>query len=192
MLRRLTRNLLTLLSIFTLVPCAGTELEPATQLFTSGNFSDTSRAVTLLIENGHEDSEKLLTALLNGRPYYRKKDKQIVLVQKQGSKYQLIEPSSGEDLGLVSKRKLKKISINNKLRKQIKAGLSLLRLTNPDAEVRLDAVESLMTETDADILTQLRSIQSKESDQDIIDAIGAVLAYDELKDLKTQAKHIVV
>ena len=44
----------------------------------------------------------------------------------------------------------------------------------------MPAVESLMTETDPDILARLKTIRSMENDDDVIDAIDAVLAYADL------------
>ncbi len=185
---RLFRNLILSLLLLNTIPAAASELEETFQLLSSGEFNNTTKAINILASNGHEASEQLLAAMLESRLYYQKKDNRIVLIEPKDSKYQLIDPLSGEDLGTVSKRKVKKVRINNTIRGQIKAGLSLLKLKSPDPDLRLTAVETLMTETDADILAQLRAIRTTESDSDVIRAIDEVLAYGQLNsaDIDTQ------
>ena len=115
---------------------ASGEPQPALELLLSKSFDDKAQAVTLLGEAADDTAETLLAALVDSRLFYVKKDKRIVTVEKKGSKYQLSDALSGQDLGLSSKRKVKKISINNKLRKQIRQTISRMKLTDADAAAR--------------------------------------------------------
>ncbi len=153
------------------------QFDPAFELLQSRSFDDKAEAIALIGEVADADAESLLTTLVDGRLYYIKKDKRIVRVEKKDSKFQLFDPFSGEDLGIVSKRKVKKIGINNQLRKQIRLTLSRIRLTHEDASVRLNAVESMLGSTDPDALARLASIRKTEIDTRVTEAIDAVLAF---------------
>ncbi len=156
---------------------AASNLDEATQLLFSRSFDDKAQAVDLLAESGEE---LLLEALVEGRLYYIKADKRLVTVEKVESKFQLNDASSGEDLGIVSKRKVKKIGINNNLRKQIRLAISRIKLTDADEAVRLVAVESMLGDTEPDLLNQLRSLRESESSTAVVEAIDIVVAYSDL------------
>ncbi len=158
------------------VAAAG-ELQPALALLLSDSFDDKSRAISLLGDAGDAIAETLLDALVNSRLYYVKQDKRIVTVDKQDSKFRLSDPLGGQDLGLVSKRKVKKIGINNRLRKQIRLTMSRIKLTHADAPVRLAAVESMLGSTDADMLAELASLRQSETSERVRDAIDAAIAF---------------
>ena len=153
---------------------------PALKLLLSSSFDDKAAAIALLGEAGDETSESLLDALVNSRLYYVKKNKRIVTIEKKGSKYQLADALSGQDLGLVSKRKVKKIGINNRLRGQIRQAISRIKLTHADAGLRLAAVESMLGSADTDALAQLASIRQTETSARVNDAIDAVIAFSAL------------
>lgn len=155
---------------------------------TSKSFEDKSRAITALSNSGHEDTERLLSAILSGELYYIKKSKIIVNIKKVGSKYQLKDAMNQSDLGLVSKRKVKKISINNNLRRQLKVELTIIDLKNPNSTIRFDAVTRLISSATEDTIEKLIPIREKEKDPGVIDAIDSVIAMQGLKkdDIPTQ------
>lgn len=175
-----TRSLICLLLIFNLNVAWAEELEHALELLSSSSFDEKSQAITSLTEYGGEVSANLLAAMLDGKLYYLKQDRRIVLVQKEDTKYRLTDALFGEDLGLSSKRKIKKISINNKLRKQIKTEISRLKLFHAEASKRLQAVENLMGKAEQETLIQLESIRQTEPSSDVIEAIDAVIAFTDL------------
>ena len=80
---------------------------------------------------------------------------------------------NGNDLGLEKKRKIKKYSINNKIREQISKILSIMDLDSLDAETRLSAVKSMIQSPSADnvILLEQRVDQEKDVSKffDILD-----------------------
>ena len=151
--------------------------DPAYELLRSDSFDDKGTAIAQLTEIGDARAEVMLNALIDARLYYVKQTGQVVRVEKEDSKFRLFDPASGEDLGVVSKRKVKKIGINNRLRKQIRLALSRIRLTVGDAPARLAAVESLLGSTDPDLLETLASMRAAEPDSGVVEAIDAVIAF---------------
>ncbi|MFT4607323.1 MAG: urea transport system permease protein [Chitinophagales bacterium] len=170
-----------LLLLFNISLSSATETDQALKLLTSSSFDDKSLAIGLLVEMGGDNSELLLNAMAQGDLYYVKSNKRIVLTKKQDSKIQLTDALTGEDLGLVSKRKVKKVSVNNRLRGQISTAISNFKLSSTDATIRLVAVENLMANASPKMLTQLQSIRQKEPDPAVIDAIDTVTAFSQLE-----------
>jgi len=177
-----------LLSFLNVATANAGALDESIELLSSRDFSDKSKGIEILSNSGHAQAEKLLNAILDSRLYFVKKGQRLVIVQLEGNKFQLFDALSGEDFGLVSKRKVKKISINNKLRKQIKTQLKLYKLNHADASVRLAAVESLLGIAEPAAFKILSDRKNIETDADVITAIDALIAFGTLQSGSVEAK----
>lgn len=163
-------------------------LNEALGLLSSSKFNQKSDAINKIARSNSEHTEALLNGILQGRLYYIKKNKQIVYAQKEGSKLHLRDALSGEDLGLVSKRKAKKIGINNRLRKQLKLEISNLKLYSQNIDERLRAVESLTGKADENALQKLEQIKLTESNESVLNAISTVQAFADLESETTEVQ----
>ena len=168
------------------------KLGEAFSQLTSRSFDEKSEAINSIINSGHESTQKLLEALLAGDLFYRKKDKRIVFVSQEDSKYRLFDAITAEDLGLVSKRKVKKVGINNQLRGQLKLAISALALNHADAKVRLQAVEGMIGKADEPTLRKLEALKTTEKDSRVNDAINAVLAFGLLQSGTPEQQRIAI
>jgi urea transport system permease protein len=175
------RSFVFLLLLFNLNQSIANGPEQAFKLLTSSSFDDKSIAIGLLAQTADATSYSLLNAMAQGYLYYVKKNNRFVLAKKQGIKFHMTDALTGEDLGLVSKRKVKKVSVNNKLRGQISTVISNFKLFHADASIRLIAVEKLMANASPKMLAQLQTIRLKESDPDVLDAIDIVTAFSQLE-----------
>ena len=155
-------------------------LDEAFALLASKGFDEKAKGIELLARSGHEKTELLLKAILDGNLYYRKSDDRIVFAAEEGSKLSLSDALTNEDFGLVSKRKAKKISINNRLRRLLKLEISNLTLKHPDPGVRLKAVENLMAKADQETLQMLEAMLVDEPDPKVSNTIREVIAFDAL------------
>lgn len=153
--------------------------EAFTQL-SSRSFDEKSSAISKIANSGHQATEKLLKALLAGELNYRKKDKRIVLIQKEGSKVRLFDVMTGEALGLTGKRKVKKIGINNKLRGQLKQAISSLSLNHADADKRLNSIKGLFGNADAATVDKLQQMSATETDAGVKEMINSVISFTRL------------
>jgi len=146
-------------------------------LLLSKSFADKAAGIAALSQSGHAKTEMLLNAILEGDLFYTKKDKRMVFTHKEDGGLRLTDALSTEDLGVVSKRKVKKVTINNKLRKQLKLEISTLQLSNADPARRVIAVESLVGKADQDAIDLLKSIKQNETDPKVLEAIDIVIAF---------------
>ncbi len=112
------------------------------------SFKVKAAAAEAIAASGDERAADVLDALLNGQLFYRKADKLVVYAEKQADGYRISDALSGDSLGDVAKGDVKKISVNNKMRRQLRAAIAGLSLGHPDPQVRLGAVQEVMDKLD--------------------------------------------
>lgn len=152
-------------------------LSQAAELLKSGKFSDKSRAVELLAEAGGERTGVLLDALLHSRLYYIRKGKQLVIVGDKGEQgYPVRDALSNEPLGSLDKSKIKKISLNNRLRSQIRSALAVIDLQSAEAETRLAAVNQMLDRPSAEYAVLIDPLLERETNGEVREAMEIVLA----------------
>ena len=156
------------------------QIEKAVALLKSKKFSDKSQAINLLAERGTEQAKTMLSALLGNRLYYLKKDKRLVTADKEGREFVIADALTSEALGRVKKRTIKKISLNNKLRSQIRAALAIMDLRHPDAERRLAALNQMLDRPGAKSAALLPALIDKEPDNRVREVMEIVIALNRL------------
>ncbi len=149
-------------------------------LITSNSFAEKTQAVSLLAAHPDRQSAVILNALLEGELYYRKTDKLLLITKKQNREYMVSDAITGQDLGVVKKREIKKITTNNKIRKKIRAALAVKQLDSEDADTRYQAVNQILDDPDAEMVAHLRQRLEIEKDKEVRRAIELALAISEL------------
>ena len=117
---------------------AETFAERAAALNAKG-FTGKAAAVTALAQLGDARAIPLLEAMRVGSLYLRKSDQSLVIVEKAGSGYKLVDAVTESALGMAGRSEVKKIRVNNRVRRAIKAALSRLELLSPRRDRRLAA-----------------------------------------------------
>jgi len=140
-----------------------------------------SAAAEAIATGGDERAAQVLDALLHGRLFYRKSDKLIVYAEKQDGDYRITDVLRGDSLGDAAKGDLKKISVNNKMRRQMRAAIAGLTLGDADPKVRLGAVQEMTSGLDADVADQLRARLELEQDAEVLEALELAVALADLK-----------
>jgi len=143
--------------------------------FSQRSFDNKIVAVNWLSQTAYPSTSQaktLLTDLLAGRVFYHKKQKSLFLIHDYATGQPAIKLTStftvdadatvnsetvhSAAVVIAKKRDFKKVSLNNKLRKHIRLGVAQLDLTSTDAELRGQAIHSLLGNTNPDIQTLLR------------------------------------
>jgi len=124
----------------------------------------------------------LFQDLFKGQLFYIKKTKQVVYREKlENKKYSAVDAITGEALGEYKKRKLKKIGINNSLRRTLNSLISKLQITSQDADVREHASLELLKNADAsniDIIELALSTEKTERIKTILLTAQAIVTLD--------------
>ncbi|HBC56310.1 MAG TPA: hypothetical protein DCZ03_04020, partial [Gammaproteobacteria bacterium] len=119
----------------------------------------------------------VLEHLLAGTLYYRKQDKAIVYVEKVADGLRLYSVMDDSELGVVSSREVKKVSLNNSLRSKLRSEIARLKLQHKNPKVRLQAAKTLQGKIDSEqAALPLREALSKERDKAVSQALKETLA----------------
>ena len=127
------------------------------------DFNTRADAIRRLAQSADGRVTGILSSLLNGALYYRKRDKRIVHATPADNVYELRDALSNENLTPEKKRKIKKISINNALRGQLRTALATRSLLNEDPAQRLSAIENILKDIDPATEPLLREALAKET-----------------------------
>lgn len=152
------------------------ETQALMQQLVKVKLSKTLPVLEQLVEKGGAEMLPLFQTMLTGNLYYIKANKEIVAAQKKDGNFEIASVFSGESLGTKTKKEIKKIRVNNKLRVFLRQTIASLQIQHPDTDKRLSAVKELYSNLGEDTITLLKSARSNETDQDVKDAMDLAFA----------------
>lgn len=146
-------------------------LEDALKDLSTSSLKNRGQAIDRLLQISDPRLGTILQDLSDGKIYQRKIDKVLVTVERVAKVYRLTETLSEQDLGADTKKNLRKIKVNNKLRRKIKQALSLLELSHDNREIRLKAAQALLQHGSEDDLSVISHRMQQEKDLEILLAL---------------------
>ncbi len=156
-------------------PAAGepseADFHTALQALDTKKFKQKSQAIEHLGTLGGPRVLEVLEALAKGRLHVRKGDGRIVIAERSGKKYLVQDATSGRPEPEAGKKELKKIKVNNRLRRLIRDVTGRLALFSDDPGKRLEAADNLTKNPDPRVLPLFRQARDRETD----DAVRAKL-----------------
>ncbi len=152
------------------------------------SYKKKEKAIEDLVLTKDKRVRSILEAMLNARLFYTKADKTTVIGIKNTEGFALTSVIDQKSLGTVSKSKLKKIKVNNKLRRILRADIAALSLDDPDPKARLSAVKQMYGKLNASGITLIQEHLKTEKDKKVITEINTLLSIDKLNsdDKKTK------
>ncbi|MCP1337069.1 urea ABC transporter permease subunit UrtB [Futiania mangrovi] len=162
LLRRLTLLLCLLGGAFA-APVSAQDLRPLVDALGAGGFDETEQAIGALAATGDPRVADVLRALEAGDLYVRRGDNAVVEGARGGAGYVLTDPLTGEALGETGRTAVKKIRVNNNLRRAIAGALAGLTLMSPDAATRAEAAGTLLTRPDPTMIEALDAAIANET-----------------------------
>ena len=172
--------LLTAFLLPSLVNAETSDFSEVLQQLTSKKYNVKTAAIEKLSKSQAPEVPRLLKGLLNARVYYRKTDKKLFYMEKQEGGYQIEAVLSAEKSILPKKRGFKKVTINNKLRRLLRAAIAGSQLSSPDVEIRRKAVSELVKNLDTNNIAILKKYYTTESDEAIKKTMQYAIAVGEL------------
>ncbi len=162
-----------LLQMFMLGPSYGqtgdeTVIRDHIARFAGADFQGIAETVSTLAATGDPAVAPVLRALRGGDIYWRKSDRRVVRAEKMPKRMlRLLDPLSGEVIEDVRKSAVKKVKVNNTLRRMIDTALGNLTLRSPDRAMRLDAAGQLFRTRDPSTLPALDVALAAETDEGV-------------------------
>ena len=136
--------------------------------------------IPALVENiaKLEDSRRrsFLESMLEGQIYFTRQEERVVKAVRIEEQFQISDSLTGETLGLVGTRTVGRVSVNNSLRRNLRLLIAGIDLENEDPEIRLSAVEYLVSQAATESREQLLQLKSVEIDNAVSEAIEEGLA----------------
>ncbi|MEM9630336.1 MAG: urea ABC transporter permease subunit UrtB [Pseudomonadota bacterium] len=142
-------------------------LRPLINELAKGKYAETAQQIEALVATGDPAVAPALEALGAGNLYYRKSDGAVFITQKAGKSFALTDPLTLETAGEAGKREVKKIKVNNKLRRVVRAALGSLTLMAPDPEVRKSAAVAMFKARNPDGIEALDTALAVETDDGV-------------------------
>jgi urea transport system permease protein len=177
-----TRLLATLAVIcgltITLAPATAQE-SPAAALVQdlgSRSFSKIVNAVNALAATGEDGVTEILEAYLARKLYLRKSTKRVVFALSEGETFKIFEPLTRRALGRAKRDDLKKLRLNNRVRRALRASLGGLTLQSKDPAKRIKAANAVFKSPKPEQLAILQKALDGEQDASVKPALQRALA----------------
>ncbi len=147
---------------------------------TTRKFDEKADIIKNIQESQHQRSLLILKNLLGGKIYYKKDDKTIVIAEIDGKQAGITDAISGESLGTLAKKKIKKVGINNKLRRVLNQSIAELSLADNDPIVRKSAVVEMFKNINDDSAAILKNRLTVEKNNDVIEVLQTAISINQL------------
>ncbi len=193
-MRRLTTFILVLLlGPFVLLPFSvqanNAEFSAILDGLKQKSFSKKAEVIEQLQTANDERVLKIFKYMLEGDLYFQEESpNKIVFADKAEDGVAVTDVISGHALGVVGKRELKKIKVNNKLRGILRSAIAKLSFNNNDPDVRRAAIRNTFKNMDAETVELLQQRLAIEIESKVKDAIGIGIALFEMQSEDKQTK----
>lgn len=161
-------------------------LRPLVNELAKGKFAETEKQIAALVATGDPAVAPALEALSGGDLYFRKSDGAVFIAEKAGKTFNLTDPLTLEAAGEAGRREVKKIKVNNKLRRVIRSALGVLTLMAPDPKVRLAAAEAIFKAKAPEKIEALDAALAAETEERVLQVMrqahAAAVLYSDLGD----------
>jgi urea transport system permease protein len=167
----------------TAAPCfaGAADFADATAQLADSNFKAKEEAVAQIVAMRHPNGRALLSALLEGRVFYRREDRKVFVAAEDTEELALTDPVTMQAAGKGARDDFAKITTNNRLRKVLKGAIASYELADPNVEVRRAAVKEIMRTMDEDTVVLLRARVKEEKDSGVQAAIQTGLSLADLR-----------
>jgi urea transport system permease protein len=147
---------------------------------TTKKFEKKAVIIKNIQQSEHPRSLTILSKLLEGKVYYKKNDKTVVIADFDNKTASIINASTGEPLGEIQKKKLKKIGINNKLRRALNLSIAQLSLADKNPKVRKSATVEMFKNMDDETSSLLKDRLTIEKNKAVISALQTAISINQL------------
>ncbi len=146
----------------------------------AASMQERGRAIEQLATIQNPQAVAVLQALLDGRLFNFKADGKLVIGEELEGGYKIMDAQNGKSLGTVERSATQKVTVNNTLRTSLRKIIGRLQLNNPDADIRLSAVQAMGKAVDEESLTLLHDHLVIEQDESVQKAIKLILGLEQL------------
>jgi len=152
------------------------DFEKTVKNLAEGSYSERAVVIAELVKIDDVRVLPVFEVLRKNKLYYIKETKHIVFTTKTDEGYQAVSVIDKKNLGIFPKNKLKKVKVNNKLRRILRGYVAQLSLKSTDVTVRKAAVQQMLKNINEDSIATLKELNIKEKNAAIKEYIAAGMA----------------
>jgi len=146
----------------------------------SKSKKDRLDAIEAIATSESQQKTRWINSMIDGKLYIEKASNLVVFAEKSGRLYQITSASDETVLGEVKKRALRKVSLDNAMRKQARSLLASMELQDPNAQTRLEAVNRLLSNTDSAVVDRVRELVKSETNEDVKSSMTLLISVNDL------------
>jgi len=133
----------------------------------SAKFSEKEVLVSKLGDLKTETSIKVLKSLEKGTLYFLRSSKKVIYADKTEEGYILTDILTSEIIGKVKKKKIKRISLNNKLRKFTRTIIAKSSLLSQKPHIRINSAKVIFVSRSVELLPIINEALKKETNDKV-------------------------
>jgi len=152
------------------------DFEKTVKNLAEGSYSERAVVIAELVKIDDVRVLPVFEVLRKNKLYYIKETKHIVFTTKTDEGYQAVSVIDKKNLGIFPKNKLKKVKVNNKLRRILRGYVAQLSLKSTYVTVRKAAVQQMLKNINEDSIATLKELNIKEKNAAIKEYIAAGMA----------------
>ena len=136
------------------------------------NYQEKETIINEIVASESDSALLIIESLKNADLFYNKKNGDVVTrIKLDNGKYQATSILSNEKLGEFKKRDLRKIGINNNLRRAINGLVAELQISSSDISLRESAASELLKSAEISALPLLEKALLKETNDNVKDIL---------------------
>ncbi|MDA1327300.1 MAG: hypothetical protein O3C34_21500 [Proteobacteria bacterium] len=155
-------------------------LATAIQQLGAASYNAKIKAINTLAATGDERVAAILEAYLARNLYRIKSDKRVVIATPSGDNFELVDPLTMARLPKLKESDIKKLRLNNRVRRVLQAALGGLTLVSKDPAKRFKAAQAVFKAPKAEQIAVLRKALEREQDAGVKTELVRALAAAEL------------
>jgi len=152
------------------------------ETLTTKSYSEKSKAVEVIAAASSPYAYVAMKAMLDGQLYFSRQNKRLYILNEIDENYEFKSLFNDELIKQENKRGYKKVKINNQLRGLIRQKIAVIQLKHEDVVIRLQAIQQLLKNPDAEAATLVNSVIDQETNDKVKLAMNILLAINKLED----------
>ena len=156
--------------------------------------SSRSELIKIIDSMATLDDDRVLTTLktlLDGKLYYVKSNKQLVIYDDDSAEVTVTDLFTGQLMDSSESDDLKKIRITNRVRRTLKRNIAIIELKSKDADIRLSAAKNFASNPDDELRDEIIAAKKIEESAAVLDylnlALGLIDIYSDDQALRMEA-----
>ena len=168
------RNLPNFIVMLFIILCVGSSqsytqtLEEVLSALPKAKFAEKEKLIDTLGAIEDAVAIDVLNAMSQGTLYYHKKTKQVLFTVKNDEGFEVVDVITGTNLGNFGKREVKRISLNNNLRKYIKNVIAKSSLMLDDPGERINAAEIIFKSNSPELYIVIQQAIANEENKRVL------------------------